>query len=149
AATSPTAACVKQPLLALAREDVLAAADDHVLQSTLDTTVAAIVHRREVAGVEPSAAVDRGGGGGGHLVIAMHDEVATRAQLTNDAAGNRLAGGWVDDPHLGLRERAPDRRGTILQAVVEAALRDHRRALGLAVGDRDTHAEPALDEHDQ
>ena len=85
----------------------------------------------------------------GHLVVAVHHEIAARAQLAHDAAGDRLAGGGVDDPHLGLRERAADRGRAIVEAVVEPALGDHRRALGLAVDDREAHAEPVLDALDQ
>jgi hypothetical protein len=47
-----------QELLDLARVDVLAAADDHVLDAPDDVDVALVVHRREVAGVHPAGGVD-------------------------------------------------------------------------------------------
>src|SRR5205085_3053985 len=47
-----------QVLLDLARIDVLAAADDHVLDTADDVDVALGVHGREVAGVHPAGVVD-------------------------------------------------------------------------------------------
>src|SRR5467141_3133500 len=41
----------EQQLLKLARVDVFAAANDHILQSALDRTVAPSIHRSEIAGV--------------------------------------------------------------------------------------------------
>ena len=46
----------------LGRVHVDAARDDHVLEPAGDAQVAAAVHRREVAGVQPPVGVDRVGG---------------------------------------------------------------------------------------
>src|SRR5699024_4948037 len=53
---------VVEELLDLARVDVLAAADDHVLDAPGDVDVAVIVHDRKVTGVDPPGRVDRFGG---------------------------------------------------------------------------------------
>jgi hypothetical protein len=54
-----------EELLDLARVDVLAAADHHVLDPPDDVDVAVVVHHREVAGVHPPVGVDRLGGRSG------------------------------------------------------------------------------------
>src|SRR5882724_53953 len=54
----------EQQLLELARVDVFAAANDHVLESSLDRAVAPFVHRSEIAGVQPALAIDGSPGGG-------------------------------------------------------------------------------------
>jgi len=43
----------------LARVDVLASADDHVLQPTRDAQITALIHRAEVARVEPPIKFER------------------------------------------------------------------------------------------
>ena len=57
--TSCTLRVAQQVLLDLARIDVLAAADQHVLDAADDVAVALGVDRREVAGVHPAGGVDR------------------------------------------------------------------------------------------
>ena len=59
-ATSPTFGMLEQELLQLARIDVLAAADDHVLQPAFHRAVTAGVHRAEIAGMQPAVGIDRG-----------------------------------------------------------------------------------------
>src|SRR4051794_16496431 len=51
---------LEQELLQLARIDVLAAADDHVLQPTFHRAIATRVHRAEIAGVQPAIGIDCG-----------------------------------------------------------------------------------------
>src|SRR5215210_5923610 len=70
-----------EELLDLARIEVLAAADDHVLDAPDDPQVALLVHHRKVARVHPARAVE-------HLVrllglvpVPEHHGVAARAQL--------------------------------------------------------------------
>src|SRR6476469_1898443 len=46
-------------LLDFARVDVLAAADDHVLDAADDVDIALRIHRREIAGVHPARGIDR------------------------------------------------------------------------------------------
>ncbi|MNT30083.1 hypothetical protein D3C72_1658600 [compost metagenome] len=68
----------EQELLDLARVDVLAAADQHVLHAADDIAVAFFVDGGEVAGMHPAVA---DGFGGARLVVpvAQHDRVAARA----------------------------------------------------------------------
>ena len=69
-ATSATAGWREQQFLDLARIDVLAAADDHVLEPALDRAVAALVHRAQIAGVQPAVGVDGRGRRAGVLEVA-------------------------------------------------------------------------------
>ena len=75
----------KQQLFELARIDVFAAADDHVLQAALYRAIAARVHRAEIAGMQPAVAIDRGGGRLGHFEVAEHDVIAAGAVLADFA----------------------------------------------------------------
>src|SRR4051812_47432316 len=71
-----------QDLLDLARIDVVAAADDHVLLAVDDEEVAILVELRHVAGVEPAPAHDllrRVG----PAPVALHDVVAADADLAD------------------------------------------------------------------
>ena len=96
--------------LDLARVDVLPAPDDHLLEPARDPAVAALVHRPQVAGVQPAVGVDRRGGGLRVAQVAVHDEVAAGADLADGPARARSsAGARVDDLHLGLRQRPPQR----------------------------------------
>src|SRR5579871_6436777 len=51
----------KQELLDLTWVDVLPTADDHLLEPSLDEAIAALVHRTQVAGVQPAISVNRRG----------------------------------------------------------------------------------------
>ena len=70
-----------EELLDLARVDVLAAADDHVLRPARDPDVPVLVHDREVPGVQPALLVYDLVGLVVHLVVALHDVVAARPEL--------------------------------------------------------------------
>ena len=76
---------LEQHLLDLARVDVLAAADHHVLDAADDVDVAVRVHHAEVAGVHPAGRVDRLGGRLVVVPVAAHHEVAAGADLTRHA----------------------------------------------------------------
>ena len=123
-----------QARLDLRRCDVLAAALDHVLQASLDADVAALVHRREIAGVQPALGVDGAGGLLRQVVVAPRHARAAQAQLAG-----------LGDPHLGVRQRPPDRRLAVRLRV--AGGRHHRRAarLGHAERDAELRAEARLD----
>jgi hypothetical protein len=75
-----------EEFLDLARIDVLAAADDHVLDPADDVAIAFGVDGREVAGVHPAVGVDRLGGLLLVVPIALHHRIAARAQLARLAA---------------------------------------------------------------
>ena len=84
-------------------------------------TVAARVHRAEVAGVQPAVGVDRRGGGLGIVVVAEHDAVAARADLADSPTGTTASVCGVADRDLGLRQRLADRLAQIVDRVVGAA----------------------------
>ena len=80
-----------EELLDLPRVDVLAAADDHVLDPPDDVHVAVVGHHREVAGVHPAVGVDGLGRALGVVPVALHDRVAARAELAGLATLERRA----------------------------------------------------------
>ena len=123
-----------EELLDLARVDVLAAADHHVLDAADDVAVALVVDHREVTGVHPAAGVDRFLGLGLVVPVAEHHRVAAGAQLARLAARHDAAL-VVDDLHLQVRLDAADGGHAAVDGVVGAALEAHRRGLGHAVGD--------------
>jgi hypothetical protein len=87
-----------EDLLDLARVDVVAAADDHVLLAVDDVQVPVVVGARDVAGVEPAAPLDVGrrvvaAPVAGHDRRPAHDELAGRAR-------DDLGAGVVDDADL-------------------------------------------------
>ena len=112
-----------------------------LLDAAGDPAVAVLVHRREVAGVEPAVAIDRRRGRVRHRVVAAHHEVAAGAELAlraRAAPPGPSAGSTI--LHLDARQRAADRRDPDLERVLGARLRDDRRRLGLPVCDRDLAA---------
>jgi hypothetical protein len=124
-----------EELLDLARVDVLAAADDHVLDAPDDVHVALVVHRREVARVHPARRVDRLRGRSRIVPVAEHHAVAARAELARRAARHDRAGLRVDDLHLDVRVHAADRARALVERVVDRGLRRDGRGLGHAVAD--------------
>src|SRR5205807_7869159 len=75
-----------EELLDLARIDVLAAADHHVLDPADDVAIALRVDRREVAGVHPARRVDRLARLLRVVPIAEHDRVAAGQEFARRAA---------------------------------------------------------------
>ena len=72
--------------------DVLAAADNHILDAAGDFEVALGRAAGQIAGVEPAVLIDGGGCGLGHFVVALHDVVALGAELAVHLVGQILAG---------------------------------------------------------
>ena len=95
-----------QEVLDLARVDVLAAANDGVLGAALEAEVAVGVHDGEVAGVQPAFGVDGLGGGRGIVVVALHHQIAARAQFALLFDGHALPDLGIDDLHFGVGQRA-------------------------------------------
>src|SRR5262249_660619 len=106
-----------EELLDLARVDVLAAADDHVLDGPHAVAVALGVEGGEVAGVHPAAGVDRLGGLLGVAPVPLHDRVAAGAELARRARRHDAAVG-VDDLDLHMRVDAADAADALLQGIV-------------------------------
>ena len=89
-----------QDALDLDGGDVLAAADDDVLEAVADLGVAVRVDHGRVAGVEPAVA-DRGGRGVRVVVVALHHDVAAHDDLAESLAVVRdLVALLVHDPQL-------------------------------------------------
>src|SRR5689334_9951945 len=124
-----------QELLDLARIEVLAATDHHVLDAADDVAIALLVDHGEVAGVHPAGLVEHLGGLFALIPIAEHDAVATGAELATFAARHDLAV-EVDDLDLDMRMNPSDRRHAPLQGIVCRALETDRTGFGHAVGDR-------------
>src|SRR5690606_31752361 len=85
-------------VLHLARVDVLAAADDHVLDAVDDVDEAVLVHPGAVAGVHPAVA-DHGGRGLGIAPVAQHHLRTAHRDLARHAARQLVPVG-VDDLHI-------------------------------------------------
>src|SRR5437588_13024600 len=99
-----------QKLLELDGEDVLAAANDHILEAAHDVDVTAFVHSCQVTGMQPAIAVNRLRGFLGHLVIALHNQETPAAELDALTAGNRLAGDGIENLDVGMGQRYADGR---------------------------------------
>ncbi len=124
----------EEELFQLARINVLAAANDHVLVAPGNAHVALLVHARQVAGVHPARRVDGFGGGRRVAPIAEHHAVATGAQFA-DLPARHHAAVLVDDLALQLRLGAAHGGHPQFQLVIRAGLQRHRAGLGHAVGD--------------
>src|SRR5574337_1262965 len=85
--------------------DVLAAADDHVLDAVLQEHVAALVHVARIAGVHPAAA-QRRRRFFGQVPVTLHHARAAPQDLADLAAGQLLVV-VVDDPHFASDHRPP------------------------------------------
>ncbi len=63
----------EEELLDLTRINVLAAANDHVLDPAHDVAVSVRIDRREIPGVHPACRIDRLGRPLGLVPVAVHD----------------------------------------------------------------------------
>src|SRR3954470_2704652 len=132
-----------EELLDLTGIDVLAAADDHVLDPPDDIDVAVVGHHCLVAGVHPARAVDRVGGPFGVFPVAEHHAVAAGLELSGRAARQCAAGVGVGDADLYVRVHVPDCGGAVLEVVLCSSLGRDRGCLGHSVADRDlAHVHP-------
>src|SRR6516225_4696824 len=125
-----------EKFLDLARIDVFAAADDHVLDAADDVAIALGVDSGEVAGMHPARRIDRLAGARFVIPIAEHHGIAARQQLAR-RAGRHDAPLAIDDFHLDMRLNAPDRRDASLQRIGRRALETDRARFRHAVSDGD------------
>src|SRR3954471_13202435 len=79
----------QQPLFDLARVDVAASRDDHVLRAVAQRQEAVFIDAAEITGVQPAAAQSLGAGLG-VLPVALHDAIAARYDLAH-FAGRQVA----------------------------------------------------------
>src|SRR5262249_8812410 len=127
--------------LDLARRDVLAAADDHLLLAIDDVEVPLGIHVADVARVQKAAAQ----GGFGLLrqpVIAEHDAGPAHHDLAA-LVGWQLVILLVDDGKLGARERNADRPR--LARTIEAVHARTARTLGESIALEYNHLELLLE----
>src|SRR5690606_15069419 len=97
-----------QHLFYLARVDVEATGDDHILLAIFDVEVAVLVHPGDVAGVEPAIA-QAVGRFRGHLPVAGHHAGAADDQLAGLAHRHDLVAIFrVDNPRLDVGQRQAD-----------------------------------------
>src|SRR5207253_6584812 len=118
---------VEEAALHLRREDVLAPALDHLLESPGDVQEALAVERAQVAGVEPAPA-QRLRRRVGHPPVAEHGELAPADDLAR-RAGFDLAVVGVHHALVDVERRAAD-RSRLAEHVARAEARDGPR-LGL------------------
>ena len=133
-----------EEVLDLLGGDVLAAADDEVLEPPGDVVVAVGVHAADVAGMEPAALVDALRCLLGHLVVALHRVESAAAYLAVDAYGRELLRVGVDDRDLDAGERLADCLALALDRRLKITRHRHDgSALGQAVGVADLlHVHP-------
>src|SRR6267378_6351039 len=141
----PDLGMTEQQFLEFARIDVLTAANDHVLQSSLDRAVTPAIHRAEVAGMQPALGVDGSLGGRFVLKITMHDVIAACTYLADLADRNDLSRLLIDDLHLDVRHRRADGIGLVGDGIGGPGHQGDRRALGLAEYDGETRAQPLFE----
>ena len=111
-----------EELLDLARVDVLAAADHHVLDPPDDVDVAVVVHHGEVAGVHPPVGVD-GLGGARRRRSSSPASPSSRGCRTRRSRRARsvVAGGRVGDADLDVGVDPADGRRAVVRASRRAA----------------------------
>src|SRR5699024_11796210 len=76
--------------------------DLHVLDAAGDLVVAVRGAAGDVAGVQPALLVDDGGGGLGHLVVALHDVVAAGAELAVGVVGQDRKSTRLNSSHVSI-----------------------------------------------
>ena len=120
--------------------DVVAGGDDHALDALAEVDEAVLVHRAQVAGVQPDAAVGMLAQGHGRLLgvvyIAEHHRGAGKDDLALLAVGHLVGGAGLDDLVIGVREGHADGALAVVAQGRQAARRD---ALGGAVALADGH----------
>src|SRR5579872_4088621 len=95
-------------LFDFARVDVLAAANDHILETTDNAHVALGVHHSEIARMQPAAGVDCFGGALGLLPIALHHRIAAATDLARCVDWNDVSV-LADQFYFKMRPRTTDR----------------------------------------
>ena len=124
--------CVEK-LLHLARIDVLAAPNDHVLDAPDDIGITLLIHHGQVPGMHPAGAVDCFGCLLRVVPVAQHHRVAARAEFTWRTARHHLIALRVNNLDLEMRQHPAHRCGAALERVVGGSLGAGGRGLGHAV----------------
>src|SRR5437588_5914424 len=125
-----------EKFLDLARIDVLAAANDHVLDAPDDVAITLGVDGREVAGMHPARRIDGLAGALFVAPIAEHYAIAASEELAR-RSGRHDAAIQIDDLDFDMGLNAPNGRHAALQRVLGRALEADRAGFGHAVGNGD------------
>ncbi len=123
-------------ILDLRREEVFAAANDHVFEPTYDIDIALGIYRRQVTRVQPALSIDGLDGLLWHMVIASHDQVALAAQLAALPTWHYFTSGRMDKLELGMGQRHPNRGGSALKRIIRQRQCNGRAGFGLPKADR-------------
>jgi hypothetical protein len=97
-----------QVLLNLAGVDVLAAADNDVLEAPDDANAAVWTHCRQIASMQLPFGIDCVRGRFRLVIVAAHDEISARADLSDFVRFDRTPL-HIDDSYFGCGKRAPGR----------------------------------------
>src|SRR5688572_19102374 len=96
-----------QKLLDLARIDVLATPDNHVSGTPRDVDVPLGIHDGQIAGVKPAIRVDRLAGRFAISVVALHDQVAPRAQFSLLSSRHNRSAHRIDNLYFSVGQGPP------------------------------------------
>ena len=99
--------------------------------------------------MQPTIAIDRLGGCGGHFEVALHHQIAAEAELPDLVRSDGFPGARVDDLDLRLWQRLAERVCAIRRRIVKPRLRHARRSLSLPENNRKRHAEREFHTPDQ
>lgn len=123
--------------LDLGRVNIIAPADDHVLDPIDDKKAPVGIHPSDIACMHPAVAEDLGGAIG-VVDIAAHQPAASNTDLSALSCGNGAAV-LVENPYLGIAGRSAD---TAQDALLRSAVDGRQSGLGHSVGlaDRSTEA---------
>ena len=102
--------------------DVLTAADDHILDASGNLVIAVGVTPGQIPGMQPAVLINGGCGRFGHLVITLHDIVATGYELTVHAVRQILTCLRIDNPDFDSRQGPANRVNQYLYRIVNTAL---------------------------
>src|SRR5579884_2940528 len=92
-----------EKLFDLAGIDVLAAANDHILDAPDDVDIALLVHGGQVSGMHPARTVDSLSGRFGIVPVAEHHAVPTRAEFTRLPHWHNFARRGINNLDLQVR----------------------------------------------
>ncbi|CFS04388.1 Uncharacterised protein [Mycobacterium tuberculosis] len=115
-----------EEFLDLPRRDVLAAPDDEVFDPAGDPHVPGRVHLSQISGVHPAVGVDHLRSLLRVIPVPGHHRIASRAELADHPARDRLARGRIHHLDLKVWTHPTDRADPSIHRVVGARLRGNR-----------------------
>src|SRR5260370_16640845 len=124
-----------EEFLDLSREEVLTSTNDHVFEPTHDVDVALCIHCRQVTCVEPSLLVNGRGSLLWHLVVALHHEVTSTAQLATLPTRQYVTCGRMNNLDLGMGQRDAHSGGFQDKRITRQGLRNYGTGFGLPKDD--------------